>query len=293
MKKKILILGINGMLGSMVFDYFLNNKIYEVYGTTRKEFDVENNNYDIIEEIYPDYIINCIGMIKPYIDENNIDSIKRAIDINSIFPLKLKDTTDKNIKVIQIATDCVYNGKIDIMESYNEYSIKNAEDIYGKSKLLGEIKSDNFIILRCSILGPELEKREKSSLFNWVMSQPKNSEINGFDNHLWNGITTLQFAKICEEITSSDVYLNSKIQHIVPKDSITKYKLLNLICEIFNRKDIKINKVQAKDLINRRLSTIRDSMNNILWNNNILSVKEMLIELKIYLTNKLEKLNGK
>jgi len=128
---KILILGSNGMLGTMVAEYFLNLKEYEIFLTNRvaESKDINNKTYkfdvinddleDLIQDIKPNYLINCIGVIKPEINENNKDSIERAIKINTYFPLRLSKLAEVyEFKFIQIGTDCVYSGnKGDYKES--------------------------------------------------------------------------------------------------------------------------------------------------------------------------------
>ena len=84
-----------------------------------------------------DYIINCVGVIKPYIDESDPESIKNALDVNSLFPHILNKSIKKKTKIFQIATDCVYNGE---KGKYYEKDHHNANDIYGKSKSAGEVK---------------------------------------------------------------------------------------------------------------------------------------------------------
>ena len=121
---KILILGSNGMLGTMVAEYFLNLKEYEIFLTNRvaESKDINNKTYKfdvlvddlegLIQDINPNYLINCIGVIKPEINENNKDSIERAIKINTYFPLNLSKLSEVyEFKFIQIGTDCVHPEK--------------------------------------------------------------------------------------------------------------------------------------------------------------------------------------
>ena len=110
------------MLGTMVAEYFLNLKEYEIFLTNRvaESKDINNKTYkfdvlnddleDLIQDIKPNYLINCIGVIKPEINENNKDSIERAIKINTYFPLSLSKLSEVyEFKFIQIGTDCVYS----------------------------------------------------------------------------------------------------------------------------------------------------------------------------------------
>ena len=163
---KILILGSNGMLGTMVAEYFLNLKEYEIFLTNRdiESTDLNNKTYkydvldddleDLIQDIKPNYIINCIGVIKPEINENNKDSIERAIKINTYFPLSLSKLAEVyKFKFIQIGTDCVYSGN---EGNYKESSFQDAEDVYGKTKIGGEAENITKYLIRGSIVGLSL-----------------------------------------------------------------------------------------------------------------------------------------
>ena len=120
---RILILGSTGMLGTMVSRYFLNLEDYDVALTTRAPGQESDESYifkydasvdevdSLIQKVNPDYVINCIGIIKPEIDEANQQSISNAININSYFPLQLSNNAEVHkFKYIQIGTDCVFSG---------------------------------------------------------------------------------------------------------------------------------------------------------------------------------------
>jgi dTDP-4-dehydrorhamnose reductase len=205
----ILVLGVSGMLGSMVFDYLSKNKNLTIYGTVRNKdycnekilyFDA--NNLDLFRQsdfkkLKIDYIINCIGITKPFSKDNDPDGVFRAININAKFPWQLAHLARKqNIKLIQICTDCVYSGN---KGDYNENDPHDALDVYGKSKSLGEVFDGSSLLIRCSIIGPE-QKKDKNYLLEWFLTQSHGAEIGGYAHHYWNGVTTLQFAHLCESI---------------------------------------------------------------------------------------------
>ena len=266
--KKVLVLGATGMLGSACFSVFRRLNDFETVGTGRSQsdefisLDAEylDMTEDVIASVKPDVIVNCIGIIKPYIKDDNQDQVSRAIKVNSQFPAFLNSLSDKlRYKVIQIATDCVYSGR---QGNYSEIDLHDATDVYGKTKSLGEITSKNFLNLRVSIIGPEVGRT--SSLLEWFRSQPYGAEVNGFDDHLWNGITTYQFAKIAAGIISlSDDYYGT--QHIIPEDKVTKYQLLNIFADVYDRKDLIINKTISKNLVDRTLQTNNSKFNRSLW----------------------------
>ncbi len=293
--KKVLILGASGMLGSMLVDVFAKSCPFEITATVRTKniieefqkkyqkvnfaiFNIELNTLEnLLVSAKPDWIVNAIGIIKPFIHDKP-EEIQNAIKINALFPYTLANGAKKiNAKVIQIATDCVFSGKIG---NYNESDPYDTLDVYGKTKSLGEIHMDNFYNLRCSIIGPEIQT--KNSLLEWILRQPKNARLNGFTNHSWNGLTTLQFAKICQGIISNDLKPVT-IQHIIPKDTVTKDELLRLSARFFNRGDILIQPVSAKESINRTLQTSYGKMNQLLWEKagypKIPTIAQMLEEL--------------
>lgn len=278
---KIAILGKTGMLGSAVFNEFNLTDDYEVIRTTREELNAEYSSESDIENLLKgsNFVINCIGIIKPYIHDNKPTEIERAIRVNSLFPHKLSKVAEQiDCKVIQIATDCVFDGE---NGNYTEASLHNPTDVYGKTKSLGEVQSKNFLNLRCSIIG----KEEKSylSLLEWFLKQPKETCINGFKNHYWNGITTKAFAKICKGIINNNNWI-SGTQHVIPSDIVTKADMLHIFANVFERYDIKINDIDASESINRTLKTNYPQINENLWLNagykSIPNIKNLIKELK-------------
>jgi dTDP-4-dehydrorhamnose reductase len=204
------------------------------------------------------YIVNCIGIIKPYINEKNQSSILEAIKVNSLFPHQLI-TSSKKVKIFQIATDCVFDGS---KGNYIEIDTHNPIDVYGKTKSLGELKCPNFFNIRCSIIGPELDSHK--SLLDWFKFLPLNSKIKGFKNHYWNGITTYAFGKVIYGLIKSNLKIPQTI-HLVPKNSINKFNLLKIFKKLFLRSDIFISPINSKDKINRTLKTTYTDLNKKIW----------------------------
>jgi dTDP-4-dehydrorhamnose reductase len=286
--KRILIFGSTGMLGSEVLKVFAKEKNFIVSATYKNKkslnilkknfnlflmnkikfikFDVTNYKNKSLKECLGNnqHIINCIGVIKPYIDEKNKKS-RNALLVNSIFPHNLNEInkSHENAKIYQIATDCVFSGK---EGNYLENSEHDALDIYGKTKSLGEVNDKNFFNIRCSIIGNEIGNYK--SLVEWFKMQKINTKINGFSNHLWNGITTYVFAEIIKTIILKKIYIPNLI-HIVPKNKISKFELLKLFKKIFNRKDITIKKILSNKKTDRTLGTIHYSSNKLIWKKSI------------------------
>lgn len=303
MKKQVYILGATGMLGSMVLDVFAKNEDFSVVATARNAKEIK-----IIQKKYPkiktkildvefvnvrdlkivlrgaDWIINCIGIIKPYIHDDNFQEIERAIRVNSLFPHTLaKAAKEIKAKVLQIETDCVYSGK---KGKYQENDPHDPLDVYGKTKSLGETYSESVYHLRNSIIGPEPVAHV--SLLDWFLGQKKNAQVNGFSDHFWNGVTTFHFAKICQGIIKKNLKL-PRLQHVIPRDVVSKANLLKIFSRHFKRQDIKIKSVKAPQKINRTLGTQNPVVNKLIWHaagySKIPTVEIMIRELNENLNN--------
>jgi len=295
-KKKIVIIAPTGMLGSGVYSVLKNKYdlilIYRNEEKIRKLNDIYGgvNNHRLIKfdlrEIYEDYLsglhdkINSSKLKKLFEDIGEMDALINCAGIinvyaakdpaftfflNGAFPHLLSENYKD--KLIQITTDCAFNG----LEGYpcDENSSKTPVDIYGLSKILGEPK-DKSLVLRTSIIGPEITGHV--SFLDWFRQQEEKT-INGFANHFWNGITTKQFGKICDEIISNpEKYPQTGLYHIFA-NSVSKYEMLLKFKEKYSI-DCEIKKDEEQKL-NRALSTIYDFNKKL----NIPSFDEMLKEL--------------
>lgn len=290
---KVAVLGSTGMLGQTVSRFLSESLDIDVVSTSRKKesgkhyFDA--SSFDNLDEFLNsnkfDYIVNCIGIIKPNIKETDSKSVVNAIRVNSLFPHLLAERANMaGSKVIQIATDCVFSGINKI--PYDELSQHDPVDVYGKTKSLGEVSNSNFLNLRVSIVGPE--SNTQLSLLEWFRAQPRNGSVNGFVNHTWNGITTLHFAKCIAGIVKEGIFKSGTF-HLVPNDIVNKFQLLNYFASCFERLDLKIFAVESEKTINRTLGTINREYNLEVWNSagysEAPSIEEMIRELK-YWTNR-------
>jgi len=280
--EKVLVLGSTGMLGSAVVQV-LSKSGAEVLGTSRQgKNDVSfNAELDSIEDVFklfkPAWIINCIGVIKPHINESESNSVLNAVNINSIFPIRLSSAAGKvGAKIIQIATDCVYSG---VKGAYSENEFHDATDVYGKTKSLGEVPADNMMHIRASIIGPELGR--STSLLEWFKNQPNNAQLNGFTDHLWNGITTHAFGKLCDGIIKQDLFTSGKY-HLIPRDIVTKADLLRIFSKAYKRSDLLITDTISANKIDRTLSTNRMDLNKNVWQSagytSVPSIEELVFE---------------
>ncbi|GAA0699105.1 SDR family oxidoreductase [Paraclostridium ghonii] len=238
--KRVLLFGATGMAGHMVTMYLSNIKEkYKVFNVCHRNklnknsilCDIDDINHvnEIIQNVNPDVIINCIGVLNKVAEAN----IKNTVYINTFFPKFLARIGEiKNIKIIHLSTDCVFNG---LKGRYSEQSFKDEEGIYGLSKNLGELEEKNCLTIRTSIIGPEL--KNGSGLFNWFMG--KKGTIKGFSNVFWSGITTLELSKVIDKALDTNI---EGIYNITPGYKISKYDLLNIIKDEFKKDDIIIEK---------------------------------------------------
>lgn len=284
---KIVILGATGMLGSMVYGLLKDHAGFNVTGTARKKvcdfiyLDATKSPDELRAKLDgSDYVINCIGITKPYCHDDNMTEVRNAITVNALFPHKLDEIAQSsNFKVIQIATDCVYSGKTG---KYNEDSSHDPLDVYGKTKSLGEVRSSSYLNIRSSIIGPE--RYNKVFLLEWFLKQPKGAVLNGFSNHFWNGVTTLQFAKLCLTIIKENKFsfLNniSSLYHFVPNQIVSKYQLLCMFNEVFNKDCTIKEKKDGDSIIDRTLETKYNSLSSFFPRSDLRSELE---ELKSYM----------
>ena len=239
---RILVFGAGGMLGHKLIQVLGSN--YEVYGTFRGNV-VEHASLDAspkdrfitgvtaedeasvrraIETARPDVVINAIGIIKQLPDSKNVIT---TLTINAIFPHRLAQlSAEFGFRLITISTDCVFAGN---RGNYSEKDNADATDLYGKSKNLGEVSSDNCITLRTSIIGHELGSAH--SLVDWFLSN-SGGKVKGYANAIYSGFPTVVFASIIDNLIHAHPAL-SGLYH-VSSDAISKYDLLSLINDAYN-----------------------------------------------------------
>lgn len=271
----VLILGADGMLGNAIYKY-LNEKKINAIGTSRKDnsflyFNVEEFNYDylgkLINKHKPEYIINCIGYIRPGDDAL---SYKKALIINSVFPQNLSTFCLKNkINLIHFSTDCIFNGD---NGPYKEDALADESGIYGVSKFLGEVRELPNITIRTSIIGHEFGSNR--NLLNWFLNNEE-KEINGFSKVYWNGISTLVAAKVIFKIINDKIKFNKPIIQLA-SNTVSKYELLNIFKKVY-QKEIVINEI-SNPVINKTL--IPSTEQDIFFKDIIKSLDDQIFELK-------------
>jgi len=250
----VLVLGSSGMAGHVMTLYLEQNERLAVTNLSHKRRlnarTVLLNVGDLdafsryLDENHFDIIINCIGILNQYADQNKSTAVLMNSYLPQFLAAKYKDT---DTRIIHLSTDCVFSGKVG---AYRESSFRDGDSFYDRSKALGELCNDKDLTFRMSIIGPDMNP-EGIGLFNWFMKQ--SGAVYGYKNALWNGITTIELAKAAEAAIFSGL---SGLYHLVPTESISKYNLLKLCQKVFDRQDIKIipydNSLTDKRLINTR-----------------------------------------
>lgn len=243
---RILILGGDGMLGHQLLQSLQAN--HDVRVTLRQDakvyvnklFNINNSFFGIdvrrlddlsqvLAEFHPQIVINAVGIVK---QRKDAKSAIPSLEINALFPHRLAVLCDAiKARMIHISTDCVFSGK---KGNYTEEDFSDAEDLYGKTKYLGETDRPNCLTLRTSIIGLEISR--KTSLIEWFLAQT--GTIKGYQKAFYTGLTTQEMSRLIEHVILKHPDL-SGIWH-VSSDNISKYELLKIFAEILQRKDITI-----------------------------------------------------
>jgi dTDP-4-dehydrorhamnose reductase len=239
---RVLILGAAGMLGHKLCQTYRSR--YDTWATVRKsssnyvEYDllpadhliggVDAFNIQTVINamaiIRPDVVINCIGIIKQL---KEAKSPITSITINSLFPHQLHTLCQASgARLIHISTDCVFAGHIGM---YTEDDIADAEDLYGRSKYLGEVSGKGGLTLRSSIIGRELST--SSGLIEWFLSNDCGS-VKGFRKAIYSGFTTQAMATIIADMIDNHPELSGMYQ--VSSKPINKYDLLVKVRDAFD-----------------------------------------------------------
>ena len=266
---RILVLGKTGMLGHVVYNHFLE-KGYEVYGTSSKEdiiFDANNMETikDIITDIKPDIIINCIGILNKMAEDNHVLALK----LNGLLPHYLDELSKTyNFKLVHVSTDCVFEGTTG---KYDEKSTPDAKSFYGRSKAIGEINNDRNLTLRTSIIGPDNNKNG-IGLFQWFITQQ--NEVFGYNKVIWTGVTTIELAKCIEKAIEENL---TGLHHVVNNDFIPKKELLELFKKHFNKE---INIKDNNEVVSNKTLIASES-----YNFNVPTYEQMIIDMRLWVLN--------
>ena len=240
---KILVLGVSGMLGNAALRVLRNEFGFDVHGTARSEairrhfpadvqpaihtgIDVTDNDalIGVLAKVRPDVVVNCIGVVKQLAAAN--DPLV-TVPINTLLPHRLARAAElAGARLVHVSTDCVFTGKAG---NYTEDSPPDAEDLYGRSKLLGEVDYPNAVTLRTSIIGRELGSCH--ALVDWLLSQ-SGQKVRGFTRAVFSGLTTDELTRVIA-------------RHVLPRPDlrgvwhvsaapINKHDLLGIIRSVYD-----------------------------------------------------------
>ncbi len=275
MAKKILVLGAQGMLGSVVYRHLQRCNFGEVRGIARKNpyndpyiHHADINDMEsvmaVINQHKPNIIVNCVGLIPQKMNGRDASYYD---EVNYLFPRHLLEKINHlDIRLIQMSTDCVFRGKSRGIFKYNMYKPTEAyssefvaQDSYGLSKLYfdDECASD-CVILRTSIIGPTY-KNTGAGLFDFAVKNRAvpyehgfhQKKVDGYINHFWNGNTTLQVAKIMAQVIREDT--PNGLYQLGNEEVVNKSELLGLISDEFNLKLIVLETV-TPETVDRTIS---------------------------------------
>lgn len=241
---KILILGVTGMLGNAVFRVFSSDAVHQTWGTLRSASSLRYfvpdshsrllHGVDVLDQdaltavmarVKPDVVINCVGLIKQLADVN--DPLT-ALPINAMLPHRLARLCELcGARLIHVSTDCVFSGRKGL---YMESDLSDAEDLYGKSKYIGELQDlPHAVTLRTSIIGHELGSNH--ALVDWFLSQQ--GSVRGFTKAVFSGLPTVELARVMKDFVIAHPHLNG-LYH-VSAQPIDKFRLLILVAAQYGK----------------------------------------------------------
>jgi dTDP-4-dehydrorhamnose reductase len=260
---KVLVLGGSGMLGHTAFRVFSETAGLDTFATLRTNSVARTFpealrerllvGVDVLDQdalawtlaaVRPHVVVNCVGLVKQL---GNAADPLAALPLNALFPHRLARLCDlSGARVVHVSTDCVFRGD---RGGYRESDDADATDLYGRSKLLGELDVHNAVTLRTSIIGRELGSSH--GLVDWFLSQT--GSVRGFSRAVFSGVTTDELARIIV----SRVLDNSALHGVwhVSSSPITKLNLLKIVRDVYE-KDIEIVEDDAL-VIDRSLDSSR------------------------------------
>lgn len=240
---KVVVLGVTGMLGNAAMRVLAREPGIEVFGVSRRAIAAEefpgvpaeaflripdiaalDAIGDILAQTGADAVINAIGVVKQL---HSADDPLVALPINALLPHQLARLCARHgARLIHVSTDCVFDGK---RGDYTEADVANATDLYGRSKLLGEVDAENAITLRTSIIGHELGSRH--GLIDWFLGQQ--GQVYGFTRAIFSGLTTVELTRVIARHVLPDAGLRG-LYH-VSAAPISKYDLLSLAAQVYGK----------------------------------------------------------
>jgi dTDP-4-dehydrorhamnose reductase len=270
---RVLVIGGTGMLGHVLVRLLSEDDSLKVRWTTRRgeeggiPFEVSSASHgvrDLLARLAPlDYIVNCIAVLQGQIDEQDSDSVRCAEEINGVFPHRLAEAARQHgTRVIHVSTDGVFAADAGHCV---ERTYAAPPNVYGRTKLQGEVRAEHVLNIRCSLLGPA--SGNGRGLLEWLRRQPVGARLSGFIDHLWSGCTTWQAAELCRRLIADDLFADAasegSVHHFCPCAPVSKYELLQRLAELL-RPDIEVCPVESGRPVTRQLDTEKRTLHRFL-----------------------------
>ncbi|TVO54379.1 dTDP-4-dehydrorhamnose reductase family protein [Denitromonas halophila] len=241
---RILVLGVSGMLGNAMYRTLSESVDLEVWGSVRSSgakryfaeslrdrilagVDVENMDSlsSLFERVRPQVVVNCVGLVKQLVESN--DPLV-ALPINAMLPHRLsRYCALVGARLVHFSTDCVFSGK---RGAYRESDVSDAQDLYGKSKFIGEVSDDaHALTLRTSIIGHELASHH--GLVEWFLHQE--GSVRGYRRVIFSGLPTVELSRVVRDVVIPQAGLSGV--HHVASAPITKHDLLELVAKAYGK----------------------------------------------------------
>lgn len=239
---RILVLGASGMLGNAMLRVMSAQEAWSVFGTVRDvatalqaaapravlipgvHADQPDSLLAAFAQARPNVVINCVGLIKQL---SNAEDPLVAVPINTLLPHRLARICEvAGARLVHVSTDCVFSGK---QGNYAESDLADAQDVYGRSKLLGEVDYPHAVTLRTSIIGHEL--RSTHGLVDWFLSQ--HTRVKGYTDAVFSGLPTCELARVVRDFVIPHASLRG-VYHVAA-EPISKYDLLRLVNRVYGK----------------------------------------------------------
>lgn len=244
---RILILGGDGMLGHQLLKSWQSShevrvtlrqnqaeyEKYSLFHTGNSFYNIDVRSFDDVKKVAtqfkPEAVVNAVGIVK---QREEAQDTLMSIEVNALLPHHLNLLCrEMGIRLVHLSTDCVFSGS---KGNYSEDDLEDASDLYGRSKLLGEVTGSSAVTLRTSIIGLELARNK--GLIEWFLSQQ--GTIKGFTKAIFSGFTTQEMARIIELILVKHPS-SSGLWHVA-SIPISKYDLLKTLKGYLNRNQLDI-----------------------------------------------------
>jgi dTDP-4-dehydrorhamnose reductase len=238
--ERVLVIGAAGLLGrEVVLAARANGAEVVPVGRTPQPgwltFDAERG---LPEELFRgqrlDLVVNCAASLASEIDPGDAATVERAHALNVRFPHALAAAAElAGARVVHVSTDAVFRADaLTCLEDDESF----AEDVYGRTKLLGEPTAANALSIRGSFIGTDPSRRR--GLLEWLLAQPPRAEIAGYVDHAWNGLMSTQFAAVCAALADPTLFerarAEGRVHHLYENPPLSKYELLVLCARAFD-----------------------------------------------------------